>query len=267
LTAAEVLSTDAGREDNFRADPSIPTGSATLEDYKGSGYDRGHMCPAADLHWSAQAMDDSFYLSNMSPQEGSFNRGIWADLEAVVRTFAVQNGEICVVTGPVLTDGPYKTIGKNKVSVPNYYYKVILDYSGKETKAIAFLLPNEGTKKDLDEFVTTVDEVERITGLDFFPQLPDKEEEALESTYDITLWDFSDFSVSKMAKKYGYDLDSLEIGSFAIEKTVAEPEGLIQTVQYYLYLWFAETKEDIIQEGKDFYNKKIAKFIEELKSN
>ncbi len=135
------------RGDDFRSDPLIPSESASLNDYRGSGYDRGHLIPAADLSWSEEAMSGSFYLSNMSPQEGQFNRGIWSKLEATVRNFADTEGSIYVVTGPVLSDGPYDTIGENEVSIPNQYYKVILDYREPDLKSIAFLLPNEGSKK------------------------------------------------------------------------------------------------------------------------
>lgn len=235
LTADEVFSSNSERDDNFHEDPSIPTGSATLADYRGSGYDRGHMIPAADLKWSAQAMDDSFFLSNMSPQVGAFNRGIWADLESAVRTFAAQNQEICVVTGPVLTDGPYKTIGNNKVSVPNYYYKVILDYYGNEKKAIGFILPNEGSNKSLKSFAVSVDDVEKLTGLDFFCKLPDDEEQELEATFDVTLWDISEFNASKTARKYGYDLDSGEYKPDSVVIKNAEPTNLYETVAYWLF--------------------------------
>ncbi len=115
------------RSDNFRKDPFVSTGSATLKDYKGSGYDRGHLIPASDMKWSPDAMSSSFYMSNMSPQDPSFNRGIWKKLEEQVREWAVDNREIYVVTGPVLTNGLYQTIGVNKVAVPNHYYKVVLD--------------------------------------------------------------------------------------------------------------------------------------------
>ena len=124
LTRDEVLGNASERNDNFRADPSVTTGSASLQDYRGSGYDRGHMAPAADFKWSEDAMSDTFFLSNMAPQAPSFNRGIWAELEAVARTAAYDNGSIFIVTGPVLTDGPYETIGENDVSVPKRFYKV-----------------------------------------------------------------------------------------------------------------------------------------------
>lgn len=185
------------RGDDFRSDPSIPSESASLDDYRLSGYDRGHLIPAADLSWSEEAMSGSFYFSNMSPQEGQFNRGIWSKLEATVRNFADTEGSIYVVTGPVLTDGPYNTIGDNEVSIPNQYYKVILDYREPELKSIGFLLPNEGSKKDLEDFATSVDEIETITGIDFFHRLPDPQEAELEREYDTNSWDFNTFQVSK----------------------------------------------------------------------
>ena len=176
------------RTDNFRADPDIKTGSAELSDYKGSGYDRGHLAPAADLKWSAESISDSFYLSNMSPQSPGFNRGIWKELENWVRKKAEKNFEIFVVTGPVLSGGPFIKIGRNNVSVPDYYFKVILDYFGPDKKAIGFILPNESSQKPLSEFSVSVDEVEDITGLDFFFMLEDDTESNLESRYAYSEW-------------------------------------------------------------------------------
>ncbi len=186
------------RKDNFRADPLIKTGSAVLDDYRNSGYDRGHLVPAADLSFSKQAMSDSFYLSNMSPQEPSFNRGIWADLEAVVRNFADQNGHIYITTGPIfynLDDTEY--IGKSSVAIPDAYYKVILDYQEPELKAIAFILPNEGSSRPLESFATSVDEVESLVSVDFFPLVEDDIEENLEGSFNVALWDFSPFRASR----------------------------------------------------------------------
>ena len=190
----------------------------------------------------------------MSPQEGSFNRGIWADLEAAVRTFAAQNQEICVVTGPVLTDGPYKTIGKNEVSVPNYYYKVILDYYGSEKKAIGFILPNEGSKAKLQSFAVTVDEVEALTGLDFFPLLDDKEEKVLEASFDVELWDFTEFNRTSTAKKYGYDLKEGTFKEDSVVNSKTEPEGIKETVLYFLYTNFSSYKQKVITIVKGFTN-------------
>ncbi len=195
LTQEELYGT-AKRKDNFRSDSFIPTESASLSDYKGSGYDRGHLIPAADLSWSEEAMSDSFYMSNMSPQEPQFNRGIWSSLEATVRNFADTEGEIYVVTGPILTDGPYQTIGKNEVTVPKHYYKVILDYAEPDFKAIGFVLPNESSSERLESFATTVHEVEQLTNLDFFPLLPDPLEQKLEGSYSVSDWQFDTFQAT-----------------------------------------------------------------------
>ena len=187
MTVEEATTKAASREDNFRPDPEIPTGSATLADYRGSGYDRGHLAPAADMSFSIKTMDESFYLSNMSPQLSEFNRGIWKDLEAQVRSFAISEGDIYIVTGPVFPETEPKTIGPNKVTVPKAFYKVIWDRTGQE-KMIGFILPHEGSSKSLKSFAVTVDEVERQTGLDFFSVLPAEQQEALESTITINAW-------------------------------------------------------------------------------
>ncbi len=133
-------------------------------------------------------MSDTFFLSNMSPQNPSFNRGVWKKLENLVRIWALENDEIYVVTGPVLTDGPFNTIGPNEVAVPKRFYKVILDYKEPEIKAIAFILPNERSTEALSNFAVTIDEVERVTGIDFFHLLPDEIEDSLESSFKAELW-------------------------------------------------------------------------------
>lgn len=201
LTREEVYGGATEREDSFKADPLIKTGSASLADYRSSGYDRGHMAPAADFKWSVEAMSDTFYLSNMSPQEGSLNRGMWADLEAIVRQFAVDNEKVYVVTGPVLTDGPYKTIGTNKVSVPNQYYKVILDYTDPDIKAIGFVLPNSKPEGKIQDYAVSVNHVEKLTGIDFFPSLPDEIEESIEENFNVNSWNFSQFRASASDEK------------------------------------------------------------------
>ena len=189
LTADEVRSKKAKRTDDFRPDPAIPNGSATLADYRGSRFDRGHLAPAADMSWSIQAMSESFYMSNMSPQTADCNRGIWKELETLVREFAIRNKEIYVVTGPVfLPDRQVITVGASRVAVPHAYYKVILDMTPPETKAIGFIVPNSGSKKPLSEFAVTVDAVERATGLDFFNRLDPELEAKLESECDYPAW-------------------------------------------------------------------------------
>ncbi len=188
LTREEVNVKAAERQDNFRADPEIPTGSATPADYTRSGYDRGHLAPAADMAFSVRAMSESFYMSNMSPQAPQFNRGIWAKLEKQIREFAVDKGEIYVVTGPVFREGdPVITIGANQVAVPQAYYKVVCEVA-EPHRMIGFILPNEGSQKALQEFAVTVDAVEAATGLDFFSVLPDEKENAQEAVITVTDW-------------------------------------------------------------------------------
>ena len=185
LTAHEVAGSFA-RTDNFRRDPSIETGSAALTDYKGSGYDRGHLAPAADMRWSRDAMSESFYLSNISPQEAGFNRGVWKRLESRVRALASKYDKIYVVTGAVLTEGRTTTIGVNGITVPDYYYKVLLDPN--TDYAVGYLMPHESSKKPLSSFAVPVDVIEGMTGLDFFPRLDDTVEERIESTVSTVYW-------------------------------------------------------------------------------
>ena len=173
LTRSEVQSGNEVRTENFRPDKNISTGSATLKDYSGSGYDRGHMAPAADMKWSPVAMSQSFLLSNMSPQDQGFNRGIWSRLEARVRDWAVKNDSIIVITGPVLK-GINKFIGADRVGVPEYYFKVIADISAPSYKVIAFLLKNKSSSGDIMNYAVTIDSVEKITGYNFFPMMQDK---------------------------------------------------------------------------------------------
>ena len=187
LSADEVSHATVNRSDDFRADPYVPTGSATPQDYTRSGYDRGHLVPAADMGYSDRTMSESFYMSNMSPQDPQFNRGIWSKLEKLVRHFAVREKRIVVVTGPILPAEKTITIGANKVTVPQYYYKAIYDTTPPE-KMIAFVLPNRGSNADLRTFVVTVDYVEELTGLDFFPLLPQPLQEELESSIDVDAW-------------------------------------------------------------------------------
>ena len=189
LSSSDVYGS-IGRTNDFRADPKVKTGSASLPDYKGSGYDRGHLAPAGDMKSTYTAMSESFYMSNMSPQVPSFNRGIWKKLESTVRNWAVDYQKVYIVTGAVLT-ASYPTIGMNKVSVPEFYYKVVLDYEQPEIKGIGFILPNQKSNKSLQSYAVSVDEVERFTGIDFFHSLPDDVEKQIESDAAVNKWSFS----------------------------------------------------------------------------
>jgi endonuclease G len=175
------------RSNKFLPDPEVKTQTANDADYKSSGYDRGHLAPAADMSWSEITMQESFYYSNMSPQVPSFNRGIWKKCEELVRSWANENDSIYIVTGPVLKEG-LPTIGENKVSVPNYYYKVILDYCKPSIKGIGFIFPNTASSEDLEKYTVSIDSVEVYTGIDFYPSLPDEQEEFIEKTTCIDCW-------------------------------------------------------------------------------
>ncbi len=189
LTPKYITGTQA-RTDNFRPDPKVTTNSAQLSDYRGSGYDRGHLCPAGDMRLNHTSMSETFYLSNISPQVPSFNRGIWSTLESIVRNWAMTEDMIYVVTGGVLTSSE-GSIGANRVTVPQYYYKVI--YEPETPKMIGFVLPNERGTRPIEDYVVSVDSVEVLTGIDFFPQLEDSLQSALESQSDPALWSFKPY--------------------------------------------------------------------------
>jgi endonuclease G, mitochondrial len=186
LTAGETHAV-VQRKNHFAPDPLLNTESAVNEDYKGSGYDRGHLAPCGDMCWSYQAMTESFYLSNMSPQVPAFNRGIWKKLEEQVRDWAIEDQAVCVVTGPVLTKG-LGTIGHHRIAIPEYFYKVILDYTEPGIKGIGFIIPNAGSSTDLQHYAVTIDSVEKLTQIDFFWQLPDSEEKIIEGKMNVLSW-------------------------------------------------------------------------------
>ncbi len=187
LTSSNIRGA-AERENDFRPDPEVDSGSATPDDYRGTGYDRGHLAPAADFKSSPVWMSESFFMSNMSPQAPDFNRGIWETLESRVREWVRRDKLFYVVTGPVLKRGLPRIGKRNQVAVPDQYYKIILHLRSPEARAIAFLMRNEGSDKPLKSFAVSIDKVEQVTGLDFFPQLPDELEATLESTVDAQRW-------------------------------------------------------------------------------
>lgn len=184
LTRDELAGT-VSRTDKFLPDPKIETGSAINDDYRNSGYDRGHLAPAADLKWSHASMNASFYYSNMSPQLPGFNRGIWKQAEELVRKWANHYGAVYVVTGPVLSNG-LPTIGPNNVSIPEYYYKLVIDTA--LVRSAALLIPHQSSKRPLVTFLISIDSVERLTGLDFFHQLNDTFESSLEKAITPEKW-------------------------------------------------------------------------------
>lgn len=180
------------RPDLFEADPKVRSGSAALSDYRGSGYDRGHLVPAADMAFNTTAITETFFLSNISPQSRDFNKGIWKELEELTRDWAIKFKKLYVVTGPVLKDGGKGTIGNNEVTIPTAFYKVLLDLSEPDQKAIAFIVPNEVSYDPLFKYAVSIDEVEKQTGINFFPNLMTRElERELEAQKNIDFWPFS----------------------------------------------------------------------------
>lgn len=187
------------RKEGFDEDPAITTKSASPSDYQNSGYDRGHLAPAADMKFDETAMEECFYMSNVSPQVKEFNNGVWNDLEMQTRAWTRKYGTIYVVTGPVLPKDSknarkmyasergkdYKT----NVTVPSHFYKILFDFTkkGKE-KMLAFVIPNQDTHMPFTTFVTSVDEVEKVTGIDFFTNLDEEVERRCESRSDLTKW-------------------------------------------------------------------------------
>lgn len=193
LTPEKLVERES-RTDKFLPDPDLPEELAvTTDDYKHSGWDRGHMCPAADNRWHWRAMQESFYMTNICPQHHNLNRGDWKELEDVCREWAQQEGKIYIVCGPVLYRQKHRTIGhEHRITVPEAFFKVILCPTSNPPRAIGFLFKNTAGNHPLDSYVNSVDQVERITGIDFFPALPDDIERQVESSYDLRLWKYKD---------------------------------------------------------------------------
>jgi endonuclease G len=181
--APEHLTRLASRRHRFRRDAALSRPGATDADYTHSGFSRGHMAPAADFAWSAGAVRATFLLSNTVPQNPKLNSGLWAQLENAVRRVAADSDSLYVFTGPVFEAEDSEAIGDGRVAVPDYLYKVILATNGNRRSMFAAIIPNaDGVCGSLNDFATTVDEVERRTGFDFFAALSDDEEHQLEST-------------------------------------------------------------------------------------
>jgi endonuclease G len=196
----DVVRGNEGRSNDFRIDPLIKTGSSVEEDYfiktpkpneagkfdyKGFGFDRGHLAPSADFRWSQRALSESFFYSNMSPQRGEFNRDSWAKLEDMMRGYIYRNptAYLYVITGGVLKDDlPKIPEAKNNVTIPEKYYKIVVDLEKK--RAIAFLMPNKKADYPHESYATSIDEIEKLTGFDFFHQLDDQLESELEAQKD-----------------------------------------------------------------------------------
>jgi len=192
---AHILRSDSLRQQKFelkadyRKDPRIKTGSATPGDYRRSDYIMAQMAPVEDFAYNEFAISQSFYMSNISPQTQQLNSGAWKSLEAQLRSWAMTEKEIYVVSGPVLNSGLSK-LGTSEVSVPKSFYKIALDMRQPALKAIAFLIPNQNNSGALNRYEVSIDELEKLTGLDFFPSIPDELEAYLESGVTADQWNY-----------------------------------------------------------------------------
>lgn len=184
LTREETKGT-VSRSDDFSEDRNVrncPDESA----YRHSGYDRGHMAPAADMKWSEEAMSESFYMTNMCPQAKALNRGAWKDLEEKARDWAQRDSAIVIVAGPLMDERPQRL--ESGVAVPDGFFKVILSPYTTPARGIAFVYKNEGGQKRMEQQAVTIDHVEEITGFDFFSTLPDDIEVQIEKNCNFNEW-------------------------------------------------------------------------------
>lgn len=182
------LTYDDRKRPYFIEDPKVRTKSADWRNYKGSGYDRGHLCPAGDRRFSEYAYNETFYTSNITPQNKAFNAGVWNRLEMQVREWCKHYGTLYVLTGGIL-NGNLEEIGDEDVAVPKAFYKILIRKNGDSYKILAFLMPHEESTLSLSEFLVPVDTLESLTGMDFFKDLKDAEKE-LEKKVDVSGWKF-----------------------------------------------------------------------------
>ncbi|GIV30145.1 MAG: endonuclease [Bacteroidia bacterium] len=175
------------RKNKFFPDPLLPAITQLDKDYKNSGFDKGHLVPANDMSFSGIAMQESFYYTNVAPQEPSFNRGIWKRLEEQTRKWAGQYPSLVVVCGAILSD-TLPVMGIHQISVPYYFYKIIACLSCKEPNAIGFIMPNRKSEKTIRYYAVSVDSIEKITHIDFFPLLENEAEEKMEKNFSLSFW-------------------------------------------------------------------------------
>lgn len=188
LTDRETLGDYSRKGRQFRPDPNLPLPQADNNDYRNSGWSRGHMAPAADFKWDEDALNDTFYFTNCCPQNEKLNSGQWNTLEKKTREWAKKYGEVIVVTGPIYHERTYGSIGSNNVAVPDAFFKALLIYTKEGAQAIAFIMNNSRQNENMQRCALSIDDLEIITGYDFFPNLDDKIEDIIEATYSLKDW-------------------------------------------------------------------------------
>jgi len=185
----DQLTYDDRKRPFFIEDPKVTTKSADWRNYKGSGYDRGHLCPAGDRRFSEYAYNETFYTSNISPQNREFNAGVWNRLEQQVRYWSKKYGTLVVITGGVLEDGLME-IGDEDVDVPKAFYKIVLKDREDAPKVLAFLIPAKESQASLKSFLVPVDVLEEKTGIDFFEKQSESWQKKMELGVDASNWKF-----------------------------------------------------------------------------
>ena len=188
LTSDEV-SGNEGRANKFFSDPDVD-GCPDPWDYSYSGYDRGHMAPAGDMKWSKKAMEETFYLTNICPQVHALNNGTWKKVEEKCRTWATKLGQIYIVCGPVIEPGCRdEYIGDSRVWVPKRFFNVVIAPYTNKPLGIGFLMPNGKVSGGMQACVVSIDEIEELTGHDFFSTLPDDMENEIETQANLAQWE------------------------------------------------------------------------------
>lgn len=188
----------------FTEDREVPSPRADTFDYIQSGYDRGHMCPAADNKWSHEAMEQSFLMTNICPQDPELNRGDWNEIEQQCRVWAKQYGKIYIVCGPIFLKVNHKRIGKHKIPVPDAFFKVVLRLT-TEPRGIGFICRNTDGSHSKDFYVNSIEQVERVTGYTFFPDLDKETASEVKSKASLKDWSFtpSRYHKRKSMNNYG----------------------------------------------------------------
>ena len=194
LTAEHLNARQVRRSNKFRPDPQLKFDPVRPQHYNRTGFDRGHLAPASDMTYSRETMEQSFYMTNISPQLPACNRGVWKRIETRIRDWAHQESQLYVITGPIFS-GEDRFMKNTDIRIPDAFYKVALDMT-PPMKMIAFIVPNRASKKPIRSFVVTVDEVEAVTGMNFFSNLDDEVENELEKRSDIGEWKIDEGEVT-----------------------------------------------------------------------
>lgn len=190
LTAEETRGRVSRQGVDFKEDELVPKECRVVSsDYNGGHYGRGHLCPAGDMKWSQQAMQDCHYMTNICPQTAELNKNWWEHLERACRQWARQEGSVYIVCGPIFSDSPRRFGKRHRMAVPQAFYKVVLSLRNGGEKALGFYYLNDDSRQPMEEAVRSVDEIERLTGIDFFASLPDAQEDRLEAMTDLRVWD------------------------------------------------------------------------------